>query len=214
MKKFSLLDILKVIIEKKTKVFLITLIFIILSAGISVYFNETLYESTSTLTFGVEDTRDTGEINKVTGEPIQEKYIRFGTNSVYNESLQFYKELLKSTELLEEVTSTLNLDISNKELEDSITLKNPEGSGTLLLGVKSKQYKNTDEIADEVVNVFENKNLEITELDNLKIINTATEPKLINTQNIKLNVLLASIIGLTVGIVLTVISEFIRKDIT
>lgn len=212
-KEISLLDILKIIKNRIVAIMLIVLLFIVSSAGISIFLNEKLYESTSTLTFGVESTRDTDEINKITGEPIQEKYIKFGTHSVNNESFQFYKELLRSTELLEEVIDTLNLDMTNKELEESISLENPEGSGTLLLVVQSKQHKNTDEIADEVVSVFENKNLEITELDNIKIINPATIPKVVNTQNVKLNVLIATIIGLTIGIIVVVIIELIGKNL-
>lgn len=212
-KEISLLDILKIIKNRIVAIMLIVLLFIVSSAGISIFLNEKLYESTSTLTFGVESTRDTDEINKITGEPIQEKYIKFGTHSVNNESFQFYKELLRSTELLEEVIDTLNLDMTNKELEESISLENPEGSGTLLLVVQSKQHENTDEIADEVVSVFENINLEITELDNIKIINSATIPKVINTQNVKLNVLIATIIGLTIGVIVVIVTELIKKNI-
>src|SRR5699024_5470902 len=173
--------------------------------------NEKLYESTSTLTFGVEDTRDTDEFNKITGEPIQEKYIKFGTHSVNNESFEFYNELLRSTGLLEEVINSLNLNMTNKELEESISLKNPENSGTLLLTVKSKEYENVDDIANEIVSVFQRMNFEITELDNIKVINPATEPEKINTQNIKINIFISAIIGLTVGIFLVIISVFIKN---
>ena len=209
-KELSLLDIFKALKDRYLIIILTIIIFIISSAGISFFLDETLYESTATLTFGVESSQDTEEINQITGEPIQETYIRFGTNSVNKESLHFYKELLGSKDLLEEVITNLDLDMTNKELSDSIFLENPEESGTLHLIVQSKTSKNTDKIADEVVSVFKEKNLEITGLDNLKTLNPATEPIEVHTQNMKLNILLAAIIGLTIGILLVIILEFIQ----
>src|SRR5699024_6846760 len=132
-------------------------------------------------------------------------YIQFGTYSVYNESYQFYKELLRSDDLLDEVINSLNLDLTNSELEESIKLINPEGSGTLLLTVQLDKYENTDEIANEVASVFERKNLEIADLDNIKVINSASKPRVINTNNIKLNVVLSAVSGLVVGTILVIL---------
>lgn len=211
MTKISLLDMLKALKEKKYFILIIVLLFSIISAVFSVFLNEELYESTSTLTYGIEDTRDTNQINEITGEPIKEKYIRFGTNSVTNESFEFYNELLQSSELLEEVINSLDINISKNELKESISLKNPESSGTLLLTVKTKDYKNTDEITNKVVSVFKKMNFEITEIDNIRIIDEATAPSKVNTINIKLNIVISIIISSIIGIFLTITIEFFKK---
>lgn len=211
MAKISLFDMLKALKEKKYFILIFVLLFSIISAVFSWFLNEELYKSTSTLTYGVEDTRDTSDINEITGEPIKEKYIRFGTNSVTNESFEFYNELLQSSELLEEVIDSMDTDISKTELRESITLENPESSGTLLLTVKTGEYKNTDEITNEVVSVFKKMNFEITEMDNIKIIDKATEPLKVDTINIKLNIIISIIIGLIIGVFLIITVEFFKS---
>lgn len=207
-KETFVLKAFQAIKKKFSLLLLITAVFTILGGVVSLFLNKNLYESTVTFTFGVETTRDTEEVNSVTGEPIKETYIQFGTYSVYNESYQFYKELLRSDDLLDEVINSLNLDLTNSELEESIKLINPEGSGTLLLTVQLDKYENTDEIANEVASVFERKNLEITDLDNIKVINSASKPRVINTKNIKLNIVLSAVSGLVVGTILVILLDY------
>lgn len=208
LKQTFVLRVFQAIKKKFSIIFLITAIFTILGGVFSFLLNEELYESTVTFTFGVETTRDTEQVNAVTGEPIKERYIQFGTYSVYNESFQFFTELLRSDDLLSEVNSNLNIGLTNKELEDSISLINPTGSGILKLSVRMADNENVDEVANEVASIFQRRNFEVTELDNLKIINSADESKIINTINIKQIIIISIILGFLVGTVLVIILDY------
>lgn len=209
MKKQSfILRAFQAIKNKFPLILIITVLITILGGVFSWITNEESYESTVTFTFGVELNRDTEKINPVTGEPIKESYIQFGTHRVYNESFQFFKELLSSEDLLDEVNNNLNLDLTNNELEDSIRLVNPEGSGILNLTVQMSDNKIVDKVATEVASTFIRKNIEITDLENLKVINTASNPKLTNSVNIKRNILISVILGFVLGIILILILTF------
>ena len=209
-KRKHVVNIFQAMKKKLPLMLLITVAVTVIGGVFSVYKNEKKYESTVTFTFGVELTRDTEELNALTGEPIKEKYIQFGTYSVYNESYQFFMELLKSDELLNEVNETLDLGITNSELENSISLINHQGSGILKLNVRMANNEKVDEVANQVASVFQRRNIEITELDNLKIINSADVVKIINTVNIKRNIILSVGIGLLIAAIVVIISELFR----
>lgn len=210
-KKSFIIRAFQALKKKFPIILIITVIITLLGAGYSWFSNEESYESTVTFTFGVELTRDTEEVNPVTGEPIKERYIQFGTHSVYKESYQFFRELLASEDLLDEVNNNLNLDITNSELEESIRLVNPEGTGILKLIVQMSDNKNVDDVATEVASTFTKKNFEITELENVKVINTASNPQLTNSVNIKRNILISAILGFLIGIILILATTFFNS---
>lgn len=208
----NLLEIFKAV-KKRFSILLMFLIgAAIIGAGISTVLNKKYYESTATMTVGIEDLRDTEELNKINGEPIQEKYIKYGTNNLSNENFQFYKEILRSDELLDDLIDSFNLDLNRKKLEENIILKNPEGTGTLLLTIRSEDNKQIDEIVNHVIEKFKVINTEITDLDNIKVLKQATTPQKMNSQNILINSLILVVVGSILGVIIIIILEYLEKQ--
>lgn len=212
-REMNILEIFQAVKKRISILFILVIGFGILGTGTSFLLNKKNYVSTTTLTVGSESERNTDEINELTGEPVQEKYIKYGNNSISKESIKFYREILKSEELLEKVINETNLNLSNKELRDSIFIENPEDSGTLLLSIRNPKIKNVEEIVNKTTSFFIEKNLEITELDNIRIINEASDVKLENTIDILRNTIILMVLGASLGVVIIIILQYLDNRI-
>lgn len=101
-------------------------------------FMEPLYTSTSSILVLSKET----DLTSLTD-------LQFGTQLTSD-----YQVLLKSTGVMEEVIEDLDLDVSVKQLRDSITIANPENTRILEVSVANTDAALAKEIADQVVEVF------------------------------------------------------------
>lgn len=212
-KELSLLEIFKVLRKRIVTLMLVIFIFIVTGLGIGLYLNKSVYTSTSSVLIGSEAERETNEYNNLTGEPLKETYIRYGKDRITEESSEFYKELLKSNALLENVIHDLNLDITIKELKKQISIEIPENSSMIKISTVSHNLQQVDEITNQIVEELKNKNTEITGLENIEILNSASKPKVENTVDLILYLLLSIFFGTIVALIMVLLLEYLDKSI-
>lgn len=209
----NLLEIFQALKKRILILVLLIIGFAIVGGGASMLLNEKVYTSTASLIVGEEKDRDTDEYNEITGEPIKERVVEYGSASVSKESEKFYNEILDSNDLLEEVINNLDLDTTNEELRNNITMEVPEDSGTILITIDSPKFKNTDQIVDEVVADFQQRVYDLTEIEKIKTMNAGSEPKVTNTMNISRNILISMAAGFVIGAVVVIILEYLDDSI-
>lgn len=212
-KEKSLFEIFQVFIKRSRTLLLIIASFLLLGTSLGFLLNEREYVSTASVIVGTEAERNTDEYNSLTGEPIKEKYIKYGSNNISNEESNFYKEIIKSPDLLKEIINDLDLELTVKELRESVSIKIPENSNTILFTVAMPDFKDVDKVANKFIETFKNENYEITRLDNIKIMNTATEPEKSNSVDVILYVLLSLFFGTIVGLIVVLIQEYLDDRI-
>jgi len=212
-KEINLLEIFQ-ILKKRFIMFLIIMLGITaLGGGISFLLNKQVYTSTATLIVGEETQVDTDEYNSITGEPIKETVIQYGNTNLSTQSIKFYNDVLKSSELLSQVISNLNLQMAVEDFRELISLEVPEDSGSIVISVSGSHLDNADIIVDEAVAIFKEKVIEITETERIKTMNTGSEPQIINTVNVTRNIIGSIIIGFVAGVVTVIILEYLDDRI-
>src|SRR5699024_6982062 len=202
------------ILKKRFIMFLIIMLGITaVGGGISFLLNKQVYTSTATLIVGEETQVDTDEYNSITGEPIKETVIQYGNTNLSTQSIKFYNDVLKSSELLSQVISNLNLQMAVEDFRELISLEVPEDSGSIVISVSGSHLDNADIIVDEAVAIFKEKVIEITETERIKTMNTGSEPQIINTVNVTRNIIGSIIIGFVAGVVTVIILEYLDDRI-
>lgn len=209
----SLLEIFQVFVKRLRTFSMIVFLFLAIGIGAGLFLNQKVYSSETTLTVGAEAERNTGEYNSISGEPITETYIKYGSNKISNEEYKFYKEIFKSTDLLKAVINNLDLEMSVNELRKSISIKVPENSNTILLTMSRPDYEQFDLVMDELVNVFKIKNYDITGLENIEVIDLASEAEENNSVDVILFAILSLFFGIITAVIVVLIQEYLDDSI-
>lgn len=212
-REMNLLEIIKAFIKRFNLLIIIVLIAGILGGGISFLLNDKLYESTATVIVGEETQKETDQFNQINGEPIYEEVIVFGESSISGESKKFYSETLNRQDLLTAVIDNLDLNLSWVTLRESTEMRVPEDSSSLFITVRLEESENVDIVVDEIVSVFMEKVYEITEMEKLKVINSASEPALVDSVNVVKIILLSIGIGFAVSFVVILVLEYLDDSI-
>lgn len=212
-REMNLLEIIQAFIKRFRLVMVIVILFGILGGGASLLMNELEYNSSATLIVGEETQKETDRLNPINGEPIYETVIQFGSSSISEQSKNFYMETLQRRDLLTEVVENLDLPLTPIELSQKIKMEVPENSSSIIISVGLLNYKEVDQIVNEITDVFINKVNEITEVEKIKILDSASEPTLVNNVNYTRNIVIAILAGLGVSFVLVLVLEYFDDSI-
>lgn len=212
-REMNLLEIIQAIMKRISILFILTVIFAVLGAGASLAMNKKVYTSTTSLIVGQEGQQETGEFNKINGEPIYEEVIEYGESSISEQAKKFYLDTLMRRDVLEKVIERESLDLRIEELRENIKMEVPENSSSILITVNSPNIKNVDDIADELASIFQEEVYNITEVEKIQVINEASEPEIVNTVNFVRNIALAVVAGIALGAVLALVLEYLDDSI-
>ena len=94
-----------------------------------------------------------------------------------------YNRLVKSKIVLKEVISNLNLDISENNLKNNISVSSKKNTELIQITVKNENNELAAEIANELASIFKEKVKEMYNINNIEIISEASiedEPSNIN----------------------------------
>ena len=206
-REISLYEVL-IILKKESKLILtVCLTIVALASGYSILSNEKEYSSTLDVLVGEVKTVQTDKVNPETFEPIYETKIVYGEHTIPNQTIVFYNNIIKSEDVLNQVRNNLDLEISLEDLRDSVLIRTKGESSVLNIEVKGIDLVNADIIVEDITEVFMEKTFEITDIENMKMINSTQEPIFRNTHNIVRITLISLIFGLIIGLIGAFISE-------
>lgn len=218
--EISLKDILDILKRRFAIIVAVFLLITTVGGALSFMLNEKEYSSSTSLLVGHEkevEVKSAGSKNEVFdpeyGESEYETIISYGNTVISEQTEKMYHEIIKRSDLLQNVIDDLDLDITVNQLKKSITINIPQNSALVEIEVKGLKMDKIDEIADEVTRKFMELVFEITEVENIRVMEDSSEPKAFNTQNIKLNIVISAILGLMLGIFLAFIWEYLDDRI-
>ncbi len=216
----SLKDIFKIF--KRNSIIILTtfLLVTILGGTFSILLNKKEYTSTTFLLVGEKKEIGIKPTIPVKGLKDDEfsEYM-YGTTIVYGDTVisgqasSLYNEIIQREDLLESVIDNLNLNVSAAQLRNSTTMKIPAGSGIIEITVKGITMSNVDEIVDEIAKNFMKLAFEITGIENIRVMNHGNNPTVSNTQNIRRNIAISSILGLVLGVFLAFVMEYLDNKV-
>lgn len=88
-----------------------------------------------------------------------------------------YREIIKSRRILSNVISNLNLDITEKELSDKVSVTSSNDTELIVISVVDKDSKLARNIANEIAKVFKEEITTIYNIENISIVDVAIKAK-------------------------------------
>ncbi len=88
-----------------------------------------------------------------------------------------YREIIKSRRILSNVISNLNLDITEKELSDKVSVTSSNDTELIVISVVDKDSKLARNIGNEIAKVFKEEITTIYNIENISIVDVAIKAK-------------------------------------
>lgn len=199
MEELDIKELIEVILQKKWIVIFITLLCMILGYLYNSYYTEPLYKSSTTLLLA----KTTPETNTTTtpNNMIENQAITQTDVSLNQKLVSTYSELAKSSGVINSVINKLNLNISEEEIRNSISVSEVDNTEILKISVSNNNNILAAVIANELATVFTERIIDLYSIDNIKVVDSAVAAK--HPYNINPNKYAA--LGGTIGFVLSIV---------
>ncbi|MEK3765067.1 YveK family protein [Solibacillus sp. FSL K6-4121] len=198
----SLQDIFKTLKKRAALIISLTVIAGILAAVVSFYILTPIYQA-STQVLVNQNKEDATQ--QVTSADIQSNLQLINT----------YNEIIKSPAILSIVVENLDLPLTPGQLASKITVSNANNSQVLNISVQDENYNVAIDMANQVVEVFKEEVPKLMNVDNVNILSPAVYAE--NPTPIKpnkmLNVAIALVIGLMMGVGLAFLLEYLDTTV-
>lgn len=179
---------------------LITVVAMVVSGVISFFMLSPVYESKSTLIVNTEKNEET---QMITGDQF----------SVSQKLAVTYGEIIKSRAVLESVISNLKLDSEYEDLVEKITVSPVKDTQIISISVQDTNPKKARDIANEIPKVFEKEVKRITKANDIQVIDKAILPENPIKPNKIMNVAIAAVLGMMIGLFVVFVLEYLDNKI-
>ena len=179
---------------------IITVVAMVVSGVISFFMLSPVYESKSTLIVNTEKNEET---QMITGDQF----------SVSQKLAVTYGEIIKSRAVLESVISNLKLDSEYEDLVEKITVSPVKDTQIISISVQDTNPKKARDIANEIPKVFEKEAKRITKANDIQVIDKAILPENPIKPNKMMNVAIAAVLGMMIGLFVVFVLEYLDNKI-
>lgn len=194
----SLQELFKTVRKRLSLIALITAIAITISGVISFVVLTPIYQASTQILVNQSKEESAGQVN---AQDIQTNLQLINT----------YSEIIKSPAILSKVIEELNLDTSAAALYNNITVNSVENSQILMISVRNSDPAEAVNIANTTASVFQEEIVTLMNVDNVNILaaaEMAEKPSPIKP-NPKLNMAIAAVIGLMIGVGIAFLLEYL-----
>ena len=175
---------------------LISVIAMVISGVISFFVLSPVYEAKSTLIVNTEKNEDT---QMITGDQF----------NVTQKLAVTYGEIIKSRTVLEDVIKNLKLDYEYENLTDNVTVSPVKDTQIISISVQDTNPKKARDIANEIPKVFEKEVKRITKANDIQVIDKAILPQNPIKPNKIMNVAIAAVLGMMIGLFVVFLIEYL-----
>ncbi|MDZ4992189.1 capsular biosynthesis protein [Clostridium perfringens] len=178
---------------------LITIGATLISAILSFFVIKPQYEASTKLFIGKQESQDNNAYNS-------------SDVIMYQQLMKTYAELAKTSDLVTKAVDNAGLNFDNKQIQN--VLKNLQATPSadtqiLELKYKGKNPKEALEITEAVTNEFITESKKLIPNGNIQIIQDPQLPERPVSPNKKLNILIAFVLGLMVGVGVVLLLEYL-----
>lgn len=188
---------LQIIKKRSWIIFLITFIAIFVSAGVSFFGVNPVYEANTTLLV---------DINKKTGSEM----ITSEQLSVSEKLAVTYGEIIKSKSVLNEVENSLDLKCGYEELSDKVNVSSINKTQIISVSVQDTNPKRATDIANAIPTAFQQEVKRITQANDVKVIDRAVVPNKPIKPNKATIIAISAILGIMISLFIIFLLEYIK----
>ena len=208
MEELDLKELFEIFWSKKVQIILIILIFAVIGVIYTIGFVTPVYTSSTTLVLASSHSGDMTDKTPTTANSITTTDITLNSNLVST-----YSVLIKSKDVLSQVLSNLNINISWEELKNNVSVSAVEDTEVIEISVTNKNPQYSADIANEIAKVFTNKVGEIYNINNVHVVDRAEVE--INPSNINhtKDVIIFAFIGAVIAVIYVLIANMLDTTI-
>ena len=190
----DLREYLAIIKKKAWIIAAITAVTTFVSAFLSFFVLSPVYEAKTTLIVNTDQKND----DTITGDEF----------SVTQRLAVTYGEIIKSRTVLEPVIEKLGLDISYEDLSKMVTVSPVKDTQIINISVQDTNPLKAKDIANSIPEVFTKEVKRITKANSVEVIDKAVEPLSPIKPNKLMNVLIAFVLGIMIGLFVVFLIEY------
>ena len=179
----------------------LTILAVVIAGIVSYTLLTPIYQTSTQILVNQEKT----EASQLTNQNIQTDLQLINTYSV----------IIKSPTILDEVSKQLDLGLTVEQLNSKITVSNAENSQVVNVSVQDPDPAIAVDIANSTANVFQERIIELMSVDNVSILSPAVlkeDPQPVEP-NPMLNMAIAAVIGLMLGVGIAFLLEYLDTSI-
>ncbi|UKS64977.1 YveK family protein [Rossellomorea marisflavi] len=196
----NLRDLMQTLKKRMSLIILITLTAVLVSGGVSFFLLTPVYETSTQLL-----------VNQSKSD--QSAYNNPGQIQTNLQLINTYKEIITSPVILDKVSKELNMKTS--DIQSNMTVSNQNDSQVVKLVVQDTDPAKAAKIANETADVFQKDIPDIMNVDNVTILTKAEVGEKLSPVKPKplLNVVIALVVGLMIGVGISFLLEFLDNTI-
>lgn len=196
----SLQEIVYALKKRWKLIALITIAATLISAILSFFVIKPQYESKTKLFIGKQET--------------SQNTANYDNNDImmYQKLMKTYAELVKTSDLVTKAVKSANLDYNQKEIKGILNNLNvtPSADTQILdLSFKGENPKEVLKVTEAITNEFISESKELIPNGNIQVIQKAQLPEQPVSPNKTLNILIAFVLGLMVGVGVVLLLEYL-----
>lgn len=202
MEEISLKELLLILRKRIRLIAILTILSVVTSGIVSFFILDKEYQTFTTL---------------MVGKP--RDYRSYNNQLDYNDILlnqklvSTYGELVKTRAVADEVIRNLNLDISYEAFREKVNVNLVQDTEIIRLEVVDTNPALAAEIANETAQVFMESVKDIMKVENIQVIDEARVPDKPIKPRPMLNMAIAGVLGLMIGVFITFLLEFLDNTI-
>ena len=179
---------------------LITIIASLVSGLVSFYVLEPTYETGVTLMVNKSKSQEDKEITN--------------DDVMVNQKLALtYGEIARSRKVLSKVINDLNLNYTYEELSEAVTISPVKDTEIISIKVQNTNPNLAYKIANKIPETFSKEVRRITKADSVEVLDYAVVPENPVKPNKKMNIAIAAVLGMMIGLFLTFLLEYLNNKI-
>lgn len=168
-----------------------------ITGGMSYFVLEEEYEASTTLIVGK------------TNDPSSNYQLQYNDVMLYQELVKTYQEIAKSRAVTKEVIDDLKLNYSLEELRKRIAVSKVGDTQIISIKVIDNDSDRVSKITNKLVEVFKKQVAEIMQIESINIIDEATAPDLPIKPRPAINMAIAFVVSLMLGVGISFFLEYI-----
>lgn len=193
--EIDLKELLHILIKRVWIIVTITVICTAISAGISFFILEPVYETHTTL---------------MVSRPIdEESNINYQDVLLSHKLAKTYGEIIESRTILQKVIDEMKLDKTYEQLGNMVSVTSVKDTEIIKIRVTGKKPSQCAVIANKLATIFKEDVKIIMRVDNVQFIDRAVIPQDPVKPNKMLNIVIAGFLGLFLSFALVLLLEFI-----
>lgn len=202
MEELDLGQLFELFWNKKTEVILIILLFIVIGITYTICLVTPKYTSKTTLLLATE------QGNGTTGSQITTTDLTLNSKLVST-----YRDLIKSSKVVRQVISNLNIDMSEDALKGSISVQAKADTDILEISVTNTDPELAAKIANELAPVFSEQVKEYYNINNVHVVDVAEEETSPSNVNHAKDIIIFAFIGIVVSAAYVLIANMLDTTV-